>query len=135
MKSALALAGALSIAAAPLAASAQPPAAAWRGDICHQHKRAAGAQGTLFGSLLGGLFGSAIAGRSHRVAGAAVGGSVEAAAGHTIGLSTVACLAYPPRITAHEVNCRWVEQAYDGAEHAFEACRGPDGVRRPSGRS
>ncbi len=89
----------------------------------------------MLGGLFGGLFGWAVAGRGHRAAGAAVGGSVGAVAGHAIGRSSVQCLPYPPRIEAHEHSCRWVSQAYDGADHQFEVCRDPDGVWRPSGRS
>jgi hypothetical protein len=85
------LAALLAIAAAPLAAPAQPPGAAWSGDICHQPQRA--------------------------------------------GQGAVQCLAYPPRIETHEHNCRWVQDAYGGATHQFEVCRGPDGVWRPNGRS
>ena len=88
----LSLAAALALAAAPLAAPAQPPGASWSGDICHQPQSA-----------------------DPR-------GSVQ-------------CLAYPPRVETHQHNCRWVQDAYDGAAHQFEVCRGPDGVWRPSGRS
>ena len=51
------------------------------------------------------------------------------------GQGSVQCLAYPPRVQTHQHNCRWVEDAYDGAVHQFEVCRDPDGVWRPSGRS
>jgi hypothetical protein len=90
-KPALSLAAALAIAAAPFAASAQPPGASWSGDICRQPQRA--------------------------------------------GQGSVQCLAYPPRVETHQHNCRWVQDAYDGAAHQFEVCRGSDGVWRPSGRS
>ena len=55
------------------------------------------------------------------------------AAGQPTG--TVRCLAYPPRVEAHQHNCHWVQAAYGGAAHQFEVCRGPHGVWRPSGRS
>jgi hypothetical protein len=100
MKSLLPLVGALIVAAAPAASSAQSPGAYWRGDICHQQKPAAGA-----------------------------------AAGPAIGASSVTCLPYPPRVVAHESNCRWVTQDLGGAPQGFEVCKDRDGVWRPSGRS
>jgi len=95
-KRTLSLAAALAIAAAPLAAHAQPPGAYWTGDICRQP---------------------------------------QGAAGQSSGRGLVQCVAYPPRIETHEHNCRWVQDAYAGATHLFEVCRGPDGVWRPNGRS
>ena len=96
MKPLLPLVGALIVAAAPAASSAQSPGAYWRGDICHQQKPAAG---------------------------------------HAIGASSVTCLPYPPRVVAHEANCRWVAEDVGGAAHDFEVCKDRDGVWRPSGRS
>ena len=120
---ALNLAAALAIAAAPAPAlaQAQPPGAFWTGDICQRQERAVGARGGILGAVLGSLFGWLVAGPSHQT----VGG----------GAGAVQCLAYPPRVETHEPNCRWVQAAYAGAAHQFEACRGPDGVWRPSGRS
>jgi uncharacterized protein YcfJ len=135
VKGPLALAAAVTIAAAPLAAPAQPAGAAWRGDVCQQQQRAAGAHGGFLGALVGGLFGWTLAGRGNRAAGAAVGGGAGAVAGDAIGRSQLECLPYPPRIQTHEHNCRWVAETYGDAPHQFEACREPDGAWRPSGRS
>jgi uncharacterized protein YcfJ len=121
--------------ATALPAAAQPPGAYWNGDVCHQERAAAAHRGTFLGALFGGIFGSAIAGRHDRAAGAVVGGSAGAVIGHAAGASSVQCLPYPPRIEAHGDTCQWVNDAYDGGPHEFEVCRDPDGVWRPSGRS
>ncbi len=121
--------------ASPLPSLAQPPGAYWRGDVCHQQKAAAAHRGTFLGALFGGIFGSAVAGRGNRAAGAVIGGSAGAAIGHAAGANSVECLPYPPRVETHEGRCRWVSEDYDGGPREFEVCRDPDGVWRPSGRS
>ena len=131
--SAAALAAALS--SAPVPAAAQPPGAYWRGDVCHQQQAQAAHRGTFLGALFGGIFGSAIAGRHNRAAGAAIGGASGALIGHAAGANSVTCLPYPPRVEAHQGGCHWVSETYGGAPHEFEVCRDPDGVWRPSGRS
>jgi hypothetical protein len=127
------LIGALLLTAQP--ALAQPPGASWNGDLCQQQKQASATHGTFIGALFGGIFGSAVAGRHDRAAGAVVGGSAGAVIGHTAGADSVQCLPYPPRVEAHADSCQWVSDAYDGGPHEFEVCREPDGVWRPSGRS
>lgn len=129
---AAALAAILVSAAAPSAA--QPPGAYWNGDLCHQEKAGAAHRGTFLGALFGGIFGSAVAGRN-RAAGAVVGGAAGAVIGHAGGANSVQCEPYPPRVEAHGGACQWVSEYYDGGPHDFEACRDPDGVWRPSGRS
>ena len=131
--SVITLAAALICAAPP--ATAQPPGAAWQGDVCHQEKAAAAHRGTFLGALFGGIFGSAIGGRRNRAAGAVIGGTAGAAAGHAAGASSVKCLPYPPRVEAHQADCQWVSEDYDSGPHQFEVCRASDGVWRPSGRS
>jgi hypothetical protein len=115
-------------------ALAQPPGAAWNGDVCQQQKQASAAHGTFIGALFGGLFGAVLAPHD-RAAGAAVGGTAGAVVGHSAGANSVQCLAYPPRIEAHGAACHWVSEDYDGGPHEFEVCQDPDGVWRPSGRS
>lgn len=120
---------------APMTAAAQPPGAYWRGDVCQQEKAASAHRGTLLGALFGGILGAAVAGRGNRAAGAAIGGTAGAVTGHAVGANSIECLPYPPRVEAHNGNCHWVDEFYDGAQHAFEVCRDSDGVWRPSGRS
>jgi len=132
-----ALAAAIVIGALCLAgqtALAQPAGASWSGDVCHQQKDAAAAHGTFLGAIFGGVFGAAVAPRN-RAAGAVVGGGAGAVIGHAAGADSIDCLPYPPRVEAHDANCDWVSQSYDGAPHQFEVCKAPDGVWRPSGRS
>ncbi len=80
---------ALTLAAAPIAASAQP-----RDDyrdhdhrhkvwICRDPHRAAN-NGTVVGALGGALVGSALAGHGNKLGGALIGGGVGAVAGHQI---------------------------------------------------
>jgi len=137
MKSALICAAALAVnlIASSLPAAAQPPDAAWNGDLCHQERAGAAHRGTFLGALFGGIFGSAIAGRHNRAAGAVIGGTAGAVIGHAGGAASVQCQPYPPRIEAHGGACHWVSEYYDDAAHAFEVCQDPDGVWRPSGRS
>ena len=137
MKSPLLIAATLAatVVLAPLAAVAQPPDAYWRGDVCHQQQAQAAHRGTFLGAVFGGLFGSAIAGRHNRAAGAVIGGTSGALIGHAAGANSVQCLPYPPRVEAHQGDCHWVSEDYDGAHHEFEVCRDTDGVWRPSGRS
>jgi hypothetical protein len=100
------------LAASPLAASAQPPAAQWTGDVCHQGAPApkpARAPSSLFDS--------------------------HPEAADTTSAHPIACLPYPPRIKAHAAACQWVSDFYSGAAHEFEACREGNGIWRPSGRS
>ena len=126
------LIGALSLAGQPVLA--QPPGASWSGDVCHQQKAAAAAHGTFLGAIFGGIFGAAVAPHD-RAAGAVVGGGAGAVIGHAAGADSIDCLPYPPRVEAHDPNCDWVSQNYDGAPHQFEVCKESDGVWRPSGRS
>ena len=132
MKAVLALGAALLVAGAPVATAAQPPGEYWQGDLCHQQKHEAASRGTFIGAIFGGVFGWVLAGRGHRAAGAAIGGSAGALAGHAIGEDSVECLSYPLRVNAHEGNCHWVSEFYDGAQHEFEVCRESDGVWRPT---
>lgn len=137
MKSPLLVAAAIAAAvvASPLPGLAQPPGPSWRGDVCHQEKAAAAHRGTFLGALFGGIFGSTVAGRGNRAAGAVVGGSTGAAIGRAAGANSVECLPYPRRVEAHESRCQWVSQNHDAGPREFEVCRDPDGVWRPSGRS
>jgi hypothetical protein len=125
--------------AAPQIALAQPAGDYGRdygrGDVCRREKAESGTRGAFLGGLLGGIFGSAVAGRGNRVAGAVIGGTAGAAIGNAAGRHSVECVQYPARIGYHEGNCRWVTENYDGERHEFEICRGPDGVWRPSGRA
>ena len=78
---------ALTLAAAPIAASAQPRDSdrdprhkVW---VCRDPHRAANT-GTVVGGLGGALVGSALAGHGNKLGGALIGGGVGAVAGHQI---------------------------------------------------
>lgn len=143
MKSVVTLLAAIAIAAPSLAvpqfAAAQPAGdygrSYGRGDVCQREKAESGTRGAFLGGILGGIFGSAVAGRHDRVAGAIIGGSAGAIVGNAAGRHSVQCVDYPSRIGYHDRNCRWVQEYYDDRNHDFEVCRGPDGVWRPSGRT
>jgi hypothetical protein len=124
-------------AAAPALAAAQPPPTDdhWQGDVCHQERDAAARRSTVLGALFGGIFGATLAGHGARAAGAAIGGSAGAAIGQSAGRDSVQCEPYPPRISYHEGNCRWVTVVEPDGQHDFEICHDSDGVWRPSGRS
>jgi hypothetical protein len=130
-------AAAILTAAAPSLAAAQPPPPDnhWQGDVCHGETQAAARRGTFLGALFGGIFGAGVAGHGAQAAGAAIGGSAGAAIGHTVGRDSVQCETYPPRISYHEGNCRWVSVVERDGQHDFEVCHDSDGVWRPSGRS
>ena len=87
----------------------------------------------MVGAILGGVLGAGVAGPHNRAAGAVVGGTAGAVAGHEIGKNSVKCLSYPHRFRYHRSNCRWVQDP-DQDGHQFEVCRDSDGVWRPSGR-
>ncbi|HWA64226.1 MAG TPA: glycine zipper 2TM domain-containing protein [Caulobacteraceae bacterium] len=106
-----------------------------RGDICAQRRDEAATRGSVLGGILGGIFGASVAGRHDRVAGAVIGGTAGAVAGHEIGKHSVRCLNYPARVGYHRNNCRWVEERRHGEDQEFEVCRDRDGVWRPSGRA
>ncbi|HEY3798395.1 MAG TPA: hypothetical protein VGL58_08580 [Caulobacteraceae bacterium] len=54
---------------------------------------------------------------------------------HEPAAARIACEAYPLRIQAHQSNCKWVHTQDSAGAHAFEVCRDPDHIWRPSGRS
>ncbi|OYU70540.1 MAG: hypothetical protein CFE28_11400 [Alphaproteobacteria bacterium PA2] len=141
MKSALALSLA---AACALSAMAVPQYAAavdrdyGSGDICVAKKKEATANGTIAGGAIGALAGAALAGKKDRAAGAVIGGLVGAGVGHQVGKHYIKCSPYPTRVaqTAYSrKNCQWITETYDGRDHDLEICRNKDGVWRPSGRS
>ena len=91
---------ALTVAAVPIAASAQPRD--YDRDHDHRHKvwvckdpHKAANTGTLVGGLGGALVGSAIAGHGNKLGGALIGGGVGAVAGHQIAKSNA------------KKNCHW----------------------------
>lgn len=142
MKSLIAISGAALIAAtslaAPQVAAAQPYEGPdrdfGRGELCHRERQEAATNASIFGAILGGLFGAGVAGHHDRLAGAVIGGGAGALAGHAIGAHSVSCVDYPRRISWHRDNCHWVREFYDQRYHEFEVCRDADGVWRPSGR-
>lgn len=133
MRAFLILAAAAAVAIAPMsAASAQDYGGGWRPyadygrDPCHEARHEAGERGAVTGGVLGAMAGALLGGNHHRVAGAVVGGAAGAVVGNQVARSNVRCMAYPYGYHRHP-NCHWVNQ--DG--HAFEVCRGGDGVWRP----
>lgn len=106
-----------------------------RGDVCRREKAESGTRGAFLGGIIGGIFGSAVAGRGNRAAGAIIGGTAGAAVGNAAGRHSVQCVPYPSRYSYHDRNCRWVREDYDNGARDFEVCQGPDGVWRPSGRA
>ena len=143
MKTVLTLLAAVAIAAPSLAipqfAMAQPDGEYsrdyGRGDLCRREKAESGTHNAFLGAIVGGIFGSAVAGRGNRGVGAVIGGTTGAVIGNAAGRSSVHCVEYPPRISYHDGNCRWVQEHYGDRDHDFEVCRDRDGVWRPSGRS
>jgi hypothetical protein len=106
------------------------------GSPCAARKATKGKQGLVTGAIIGGVLGSAVAGRNNKTEGALLGGTVGAVAGNSIGRNKVSCASYPRRVSSRgRTNCRWVQEYYGGRNHGFEVCRGRDGVWRPSGRA
>lgn len=126
---------AASLFAVPDFASAQSSRSYGSGNPCAARKDTKGRQGLVTGAVIGGVLGSAVAGRGNKTEGALLGGTVGAVAGNAIGRHKVSCASYPRRYGAvRRTNCRWVNEYYGGRNHGFEICRGRDGVWRPSGR-
>lgn len=127
---------AASLFAIPDFASAQSSRSYGSGNPCRERKDTKGRQGLVTGAIVGGVLGSAIAGRGNKTEGALLGGTVGAVAGNSIGRHKVSCASYPKRYSAYRrSNCHWVTEYYGGRSHGFEVCRGRDGVWRPSGRA
>ncbi|MDQ0465781.1 uncharacterized protein YcfJ [Caulobacter ginsengisoli] len=127
---------AVSLFSVPDIASAQSSRSYGTGSPCAAKKDTKGKQGLVTGAIIGGVLGSAVAGRGNKTEGALLGGTVGAVAGNSIGRHKVSCASYPRRLSAtRRANCRWVTEYYGGRNHGFEVCRGRDGVWRPSGRA
>lgn len=127
---------AASLFAVPEFASAQSSRSYGSGNPCAARKDTKGRQGLVTGAVIGGVLGSAVAGKGNKTEGALLGGTVGAVAGNSIGRHKVSCASYPKRYSAYRrSNCRWVSEYYGGRNHNFEICRGRDGVWRPSGRA
>ncbi len=111
----------------PAAASAQE----WRGDPCREARHEAGRNGTVAGGVLGALIGQPGGGpRLAHHAGAIIGGTVGAVAGHNIGAHSIQCRSYPAGYRYH-AGCHWVTDSYHGEAHSYEVCRDRDGYWRP----
>jgi hypothetical protein len=133
MQKFIALAGAVFLAASPMASAAQPYDGGWRPpesygsyDPCQAARAEAGHNGAVTGGVLGAIAGAAIAGRGSRAGGALVGGAVGAVAGNQVARNNVSCASYPEGYHRHR-HCRWVNDH----GHGLEVCRGRDGVWRP----
>lgn len=90
---------AMTMAAAPSVASAQPYGGSYGGsyyDPCQRDQTNRGTAGALIGGALGAAIGSNAAARKNRTEGALLGGALGAVAGATVGNTSAACRSgYP----------------------------------------
>ena len=127
MRKALALAAATASVFTSVSIPISAQAQTWRYDPCSYQRHVAARNGTIAGGVLGALVGSAVAGRGNHTAGALIGGTAGAVAGHQIGAHSVRCGAYPVGYRHHR-GCHWITDLHG---RSYEVCRDRDGYWRP----